>query len=149
MGTHGCLFNRLFRRWSKKSSKLRVTSLCAGDSPRPVNSPYKGPVTLKMFPFDDVIMTLLNCGHNDLRTYRYRYIPASIASLINIYDDFLESMKINGIYLYEASIDDGEERNGHRGSHIPNIIPPPNEVGGGYTGFTLSVRLSVRLSVCL
>ena len=27
------------------------------------------------------------------------------------------------------------------------IIPPPNEVGGGYTGFTLSVRLSVRPSV--
>ena len=27
------------------------------------------------------------------------------------------------------------------------IIPQPNEVGGGYTGFTLSVRLSVRLSV--
>ena len=27
------------------------------------------------------------------------------------------------------------------------IIPPPNKVGGGYTGFTLSVRPSVRLSV--
>ena len=29
------------------------------------------------------------------------------------------------------------------------IIPPPNEVGGGYTGFTLSVRLSVCPSVRL
>ena len=28
------------------------------------------------------------------------------------------------------------------------LYPPPNEVGGGYTGFTVSVRLSVRLSVC-
>ena len=28
------------------------------------------------------------------------------------------------------------------------FIPPPNEVGGGYTGFTLSVRPSVRPSVC-
>ena len=28
------------------------------------------------------------------------------------------------------------------------IIPPPNEVGGGYTGFTLSVCPSVCLSVC-
>ena len=28
------------------------------------------------------------------------------------------------------------------------IILPPNEIGGGYTGFTLSVRLSVRPSVC-
>ena len=35
---HGCLLNRLFRRRSKKSSKLRVTGHCAGNS------------------FDDVIM---------------------------------------------------------------------------------------------
>ena len=53
---HGCLLNRLFRRRSKKTSKLRVTGLCAGKSPGPVNSPHKGPVTRKMFPFDDVIM---------------------------------------------------------------------------------------------
>ena len=52
----GCLLNRLFRRRSKKTSKLRVTGLCAGNSPGPVNSPHKGPVTRKMFPFDDVIM---------------------------------------------------------------------------------------------
>ena len=30
---HGCLLNRLFRRNSKKTSKLRVTGLCAGNSP--------------------------------------------------------------------------------------------------------------------
>ena len=53
---HGCLLNRLFRRRSKKTSKLRVTGLCVGNSPVPVNSPHKGPVTRKMFPFDDVIM---------------------------------------------------------------------------------------------
>ena len=53
---HGCLLNRLFGRRSKKTSKLRVTGLCAGNSPGPVNSPHKGPVTRKMFPFDDVIM---------------------------------------------------------------------------------------------
>ena len=29
---HGCLLNRLFRRRSKKTSKLRVTGLCAGNS---------------------------------------------------------------------------------------------------------------------
>ena len=52
----GCLLNRLFRRRWKKTSKLRVTGLCAGNSPGPVNSPHKGPVTRKMFPFDDVIM---------------------------------------------------------------------------------------------
>ena len=29
---HGCLLNRSFRRRSKKTSKLRVTGLCAGNS---------------------------------------------------------------------------------------------------------------------
>ena len=56
---HDCLLNRLFRRRSKKTSKLRVTGLCVGNSPGPVNSPHKGPVTRKMFPFDDVIMLQL------------------------------------------------------------------------------------------
>ena len=30
---HGCLLSRLFRRRSKKTSKLRVTGLCVGNSP--------------------------------------------------------------------------------------------------------------------
>ena len=30
---HGCLLNRLFRWRSKKTSKLRVTGLCVGNSP--------------------------------------------------------------------------------------------------------------------
>ena len=30
---HGCLLNRLFRRRSKKTSKVRVNGLCAGNSP--------------------------------------------------------------------------------------------------------------------
>ena len=52
-----CLLNRLLRRRSKKTSKFRVTGLCAVNSPGPVKSPHKGPVTRKMFPFDDVIMS--------------------------------------------------------------------------------------------
>ena len=52
-----CLFNHLFR--SKKASKLRVTGLCEGNSPMTGNSWHKGPVTWKMFPFDDVTMILL------------------------------------------------------------------------------------------
>ena len=61
---HDCLLNRLFRRRSKETSKLRVTG-------RPVNSPHKRPVKRKMFLFDDVIMAcrftrpcgLLHCNH--------------------------------------------------------------------------------------
>ena len=52
-----CLLNRLFGHRSKKTSKLCVTGLSAGTSPQTVNSPHKWPVTRKMFPFDDVIMT--------------------------------------------------------------------------------------------
>ena len=59
---HGCLLNRLFRRGSKKTSKLRVTGLCVGNSPGPVNSPHKGPVKRELFPFDDVIMWFSKCS---------------------------------------------------------------------------------------
>ena len=51
-----CLLNGLFMRRSKKTWKLRVTGLCAGNSPGTGESPHKWPVTRKMFPFDDVIM---------------------------------------------------------------------------------------------
>ena len=57
---HGCLLNRLFGPDHKKTSKLCVTGLCAGKSPGLVNSPHKGPVTRKMFLFDDVIMLQLS-----------------------------------------------------------------------------------------
>ena len=50
------LLNRLFRPRSKKISKLRVTGFVKGIHRWPANSPHKGPVTRKMFPFDDVIM---------------------------------------------------------------------------------------------
>ena len=53
---HDCLLNRLFTRKSKKKSKLRVTVLCARNSPVTSEFPHKGPVTRKIFPFDDVIM---------------------------------------------------------------------------------------------
>ena len=66
---HECLLNRLFRRRSKKTSKLRVTGLCVGNSPGPVNSPHKGPVTRKMFPFDDVIMCPSLLGAKRLCTW--------------------------------------------------------------------------------
>ena len=46
------------RRRSKKTSNLRVTGLCAGNSPVSIEFPHKWPVTPKMFPFDDIIMVL-------------------------------------------------------------------------------------------
>ena len=52
---HDCLLSRLFRRRSKKTSKLPHWPLW-GIHQWPVNSPHKRPVTRKMFPFTDVII---------------------------------------------------------------------------------------------
>ena len=57
-----CLLNRLFKGRSKKISKLRVTGLCAENSPASGEFPHKGPVTLKTFPLDDVIVSYGCCG---------------------------------------------------------------------------------------
>ena len=52
-----CLFNRLFRRRSKKTSKLRVTGLCVKNSPGTGEFPAQmSSNSEKMFPFDDVII---------------------------------------------------------------------------------------------
>ena len=48
---HECLLNRIFRRRSKKTSKLRVTGLCVGNSSVTGEFPHKWPVTRKMSPF--------------------------------------------------------------------------------------------------
>ena len=53
---HVCFLNRLFRHRSKKTSKLRVTGLCAG------NSPHKWPVTRKSFHL------MMSWNHNQAKT---------------------------------------------------------------------------------
>ena len=50
-----CLFNRLFRRKSQKTSKFPVTGLCEGKPPMTGDSPHKG-LVMRKIPFDDVIM---------------------------------------------------------------------------------------------
>ena len=54
---HDCLLNHLFRHRWKKTSKLRVTGLCVGNS---TTTAHKWPVTRKMFPFDGVMMSKLD-----------------------------------------------------------------------------------------
>ena len=55
-----CLINRLFRRRSKESSKLRVSGLCEGIHLSLWVSVHKWAVTWKIFPFDDVIMMMIH-----------------------------------------------------------------------------------------
>ena len=54
---HSCLLNRLFRRRSRKHQSSSSLAFVWGIHRSPVNSPHKWPVTRKMFPFDDVIMS--------------------------------------------------------------------------------------------
>ena len=53
------LLNRLFRRRSKKTSKLRVSGLCEGNPPMTGGFPSQRVGDAKMFPFDDVIPMIL------------------------------------------------------------------------------------------
>ena len=53
---HDCLLNCIFRRRSTKTPKLRVTGLCAGNSPETGEFPAQMASNAENVPFDDVIM---------------------------------------------------------------------------------------------
>ena len=104
---HGCLLNRLFRRRSKKTPKLRVTGLCVGNSPGPVNSSHKGPVKRKMFPFDDVIMVRFESlwfppHQRQRRTYLFKRLTSPgrrwIIGIIPIYYFWAEAKRMSMDY---------------------------------------------------
>ena len=61
-----CLLNRLFRRRSKRTSTLRVTGLCVGNSPMTGEFHAQMASYAEMFRFDDVIMPNLLYQHNPL-----------------------------------------------------------------------------------
>ena len=51
-----CLLNRLFMRRFNKNISFESLAHVRGLHRWPVNSPHEGPITQKMFPFDDVVM---------------------------------------------------------------------------------------------
>ena len=75
-----CLFNRLFRRRSKKHQNSASLAFLRGIYRWPVNSP--GPILQKMFPFNDVITEIItsqlhtallrlgNCIHIHCKSYK-------------------------------------------------------------------------------
>ena len=70
-----CYLNRLFRRRSKKTSKLRVTGLCEGNSPVTGESPPKGPVTRKMFPLmASSCAAICFSKHRSMHIWQFNYI---------------------------------------------------------------------------
>ena len=54
-----CLFNHLFKPTLKETSEPALLTLCEGNHRWPMDSPHKGLVTRKPFPFEDVIMVWL------------------------------------------------------------------------------------------
>ena len=57
---HHCLLKRLLGADQRKQQSSALLTFVGGIHRRPVNSRHKGPVTQKMFLFDDVIMVLWN-----------------------------------------------------------------------------------------
>ena len=64
----------------------------------PVNSPHKWPVTWKMFPFDDVIITTITSRHN------IDYIYICINHTFSKYSRFLEAMLCNASVHHKRTI---------------------------------------------
>ena len=85
---HHWLLNSLFRRRSKKTSKLRVTGICGGIHRGPVNPPHKWPVTRKMFPLDDVIMIVYP------GLFRIQHYQKGLSSTLNVKDLYLHTHAI-------------------------------------------------------
>ena len=74
---HDCLLNSLFRSRSKKTSKFRVTGLCAGNSPGTGDFPAQMASNAEMFPFNDVIMKMAKRNKN-------RHFHKSASSIIDL-----------------------------------------------------------------
>ena len=73
------VYSTVYSDAERKTSKLRVTGLCVGNSPGPVNSPHKWPITRKMFPFDDVIMGLVQgCNISSALVIKYCSLALTI-----------------------------------------------------------------------
>ena len=78
------LFNRLFSPRSNENQSSASPAFIWGIYRWPVNSPYKGPVTRKMFPFDDVIMStlwLLIPWQLQQQWYHSRGVNGSVSSM--------------------------------------------------------------------
>ena len=93
------LLNRPFRRRSKKTLKLRVTGFVRGIYRSLVNSPHKWPVIRKMFPFDDVIMSIAVVIHHPFfipmhpLTHNHAFFPVQMAFLAS--SRFPEVLEMN------------------------------------------------------
>ena len=118
---HDCLFIHLFRRRTTKHQSSASLAFVLGIHRWPVNSPHKGPVTRKMFPFDDVIM------------------PHNHAITLMVHNSPVPSQSVSGFQWWGA-------QHGFSGAHGPvaEHLWGPHEVGRGQWGPGISGRDSSR-----
>ena len=87
----------------RKHQSSASLAFVRGISPGPVNSPHKGPVTRKMFPFDDVIM--MTVGHGVWTNTRHpRARPNEKA--MGVFCEYFGkiSLRLTGTTRYQAII---------------------------------------------
>ena len=118
----------------------------------PVNSPHKWPVTRIMFPFDEVIMK---------RSYFSKTSPNQYCFTALIQYTMIRDTDIRNVWrcMFKPCLFEWPFRRLPsnitvlicNGDHLHKLISI-NLIGAlepwGYSGFTLSVRLSIRSSVC-
>ena len=97
----------------------------------PVNSPHKGPVTRKMFPFDDVIMI----------TYK-----TSVKSVIGMQTLYVSDKNIY-VYYYYLRWRLGNQNNGSVYVHITSVIDNRRiNIGWQSWWFSTEGRIIIQLS---
>ena len=97
---HDCLLNSLLRKHQSPTSLAYVSGIHRW----PVNFPHKGPVTLKMFPFDDVIMWYILDPCRQKNVLAHNITPTSTQSSRFIFCVFTMSICISSLYLPQSNI---------------------------------------------
>ena len=120
---HECVLNRLFKRRSKKTSKLRVTGLCAGNSAGNGEFPAQMASNAEnVFPFDDVIMTLLCMRRSRTQTIKYIsrhcYLYPSLTIWLCNHGETVLFFRFKALLAYVS-----HSHIFHSWSHVSRIVP--------------------------
>ena len=101
---HDCLLKRLFRHRSKKTSKLRVTGLCAGNSPRTGEVPAQmasNAENVSIWWRHHVLRLCMSVETQPLlRYYFYYFISLYLISMYFISNIVLMNIILNVSYIY-------------------------------------------------
>ena len=99
-----CLLNRLLRRNVKKTSKLRVTGLCLGNSPVTGESPAQRASNAENVSFDDVITILKDMVRTDLHRNSVYRVHISRDVLSTVFGQTWWSILVEMISIIEAMV---------------------------------------------